>query len=78
MLALGIDIGTSGVRSAVLDESGAVRALAQAPHLEQDPDRIDAEAWWIAVKACLGAQVADAIVAGHLVLWERELTFTIE
>ncbi len=64
MLALGIDIGTSGVRSAVLDEAGAVRSAASEPHAVQDVNRIDAEAWWITVKACVRSQVAALIADG--------------
>ncbi|MCK0094124.1 FGGY-family carbohydrate kinase [Yoonia sp. F2084L] len=57
-LSLGIDIGTSGVRTAVLDEIGAVVATARAPHVPQDLARIDAMGWWQAVKDCLKAQFA--------------------
>ena len=56
-LRLGIDIGTSGVRTAVLDGE-AVVSMARAEHLPQDPQRIDAEKWWQAVVDCLEAQVA--------------------
>ncbi|MEM6619469.1 MAG: FGGY-family carbohydrate kinase [Pseudomonadota bacterium] len=66
MLALGIDLGTSGVRSAVVDGAGAPVAQARAPHPAQpDPDRIDAALWWTAVAACLDAQVAALARAGH-------------
>ncbi len=58
MLTLGIDIGTSGVRTAVLDETGTVRSMARVPHVTQNPDRIDAEGWWTAVRTCLSAQTA--------------------
>lgn len=57
-LSLGIDIGTSGVRTAVLDETGAMIATARAPHVPQDPARIDAMGWWQAVKDCLKTQLA--------------------
>ncbi|MEL7106537.1 MAG: FGGY-family carbohydrate kinase [Pseudomonadota bacterium] len=56
-LRLGIDIGTSGVRSAVIDAGGAVVSSARASHPAQDPDRIDADKWWDAVAACLSAQM---------------------
>lgn len=55
MLALGIDIGTSGVRTAVL-ESGELISEARTPHLTQDPANIDAEKWWGAVRQCLTIQ----------------------
>ncbi len=64
MLVLGIDIGTSGVRSAVLDETGLVQSMARADHVAQNPERIDAEGWWTAVRNCLAAQVAALRKAG--------------
>ncbi|WP_136442631.1 FGGY-family carbohydrate kinase [Pacificoceanicola onchidii] len=64
-LALGIDIGTSGVRTAVLDQDGALISEARAAHLPQDPDRIDAEKWWQAVRGCIEAQTANLRAAGH-------------
>ena len=57
-LALGIDVGTSGIRTAVIDECGAVLSMARSAHLPQDPDRIDAEKWWQAVDACMLRQVS--------------------
>lgn len=48
---LGIDVGTSGVRVAVLDPQGRVKATARAAH---DPDADhEARAWWRAVVACV-------------------------
>ena len=55
-LTLGIDIGTSGVRTAVLDGYDPI-SMARASHPEQDPDNIDANGWWQAVEQCLHAQV---------------------
>ena len=55
---LGIDVGTSGVKAAILDAGGAVLASAEAPlalsrprHLwsEQDPDD-----WWHATEVAVG------------------------
>jgi sugar (pentulose or hexulose) kinase len=63
-LALGIDIGTSGVRSAVL-EDGTLVAEARAAHPPQDPARIDASGWWTAVAQCLHAQVTALRDAGR-------------
>lgn len=59
MLALGIDIGTSGVRTAVIDSEGRLCGMARAPHMDQNPERIDANGWWTAVENCLRAQTAD-------------------
>ena len=58
MLSLGIDIGTSGIRTAVVAPDGAVLSMASAPHLPQDPERIDADLWWQAAHDCIGRQVA--------------------
>ncbi|MEO0328142.1 MAG: FGGY-family carbohydrate kinase [Pseudomonadota bacterium] len=63
-LTLGIDIGTSGVRTAVLDENCCVIAMARAEHLPQNPDRIDAYLWWEAVKACIHKQNIELKKAG--------------
>jgi D-ribulokinase len=54
-LALGIDVGTSGVRIAALDEAGAPVAEASAPIPPPDREgasiRQDAEIWWQATLA---------------------------
>ncbi|OBS11028.1 FGGY-family carbohydrate kinase [Acidihalobacter prosperus] len=66
-LAIGIDVGTSGVRALAIDDDGAVRAQAQCPmpaplgshgRLEQAP-----AIWWLTLHATLAA-VARAIPAG--------------
>jgi sugar (pentulose or hexulose) kinase len=54
-LALGIDVGTSGVRTAVVDRSGKVVSTAKAAHLATSNE--DASAWWDAVARALNAQV---------------------
>ncbi|WGH79262.1 FGGY-family carbohydrate kinase [Jannaschia ovalis] len=64
-LALGIDLGTSGIRSAVIDGTGAVVARARAPYPAIDPDRIDAMAWWEGAAACLDAQMAALTAVGR-------------
>lgn len=61
--ALGIDIGTSGVRTAVMDGQRVV-SMARAAHPPQTPDRIDANGWWLAVETCLAEQVAALRQAG--------------
>ena len=57
-LLLGIDIGTTGVRAALVDGTGRRRADASVPcpprtlasgHVEADPD-----AWWAAVRTAVG------------------------
>lgn len=65
MLSLGIDIGTSGIRSAVVDQDGEVVSFARADHLPQPPDHIDAEAWWQATVTCLHNQMAQLAADGH-------------
>ena len=56
---LGIDIGTSGVKAAVLDEHGAVVAQGTAALTVQRPHPLwseqDADAWWAATSAAVGA-----------------------
>ncbi|WP_424975665.1 FGGY-family carbohydrate kinase [Dinoroseobacter sp. S124A] len=65
-LRLGIDIGTSGIRSAVLAPDGAVLSSARAAHLPQpDPDHIDAEAWWQATCTCLATQATALAEIGR-------------
>ena len=55
--ALGIDVGTSGIRTAVIDENGSVVSTASTQHLEQNPESINAELWWDAVRTCLRVQI---------------------
>ncbi|MEM6759154.1 MAG: FGGY-family carbohydrate kinase [Pseudomonadota bacterium] len=64
-LSLGIDIGTSGIRSAVVNSDRDVVSMARATHPPQSPERIDANLWWEAVKTCLGHQV-DALKAAGI------------
>lgn len=59
-LTLGIDIGTSGVRCAVMDGPRLV-SMARADHPDQDPDAIDARGWWQAVETCLTAQMIELV-----------------
>lgn len=61
-LSLGIDIGTSGVRTAVLDASGGQVSTARAAHVPQPEGQIDARGWWQAVCTCIAAQ-GDALRA---------------
>ncbi|MDJ0630542.1 MAG: FGGY-family carbohydrate kinase [Rhodobacter sp.] len=65
MLSLGIDIGTSGIRTAVVSSEGSVLSMASVSHLPQDPRRIDAELWWTATRACLGQQIEKIRAEGQ-------------
>ena len=57
-LVLGIDVGTSGVRTAVLSADGQLISFASEAHKEQlNPEKIDASRWWEAVMACLQKQI---------------------
>jgi sugar (pentulose or hexulose) kinase len=66
-LALGIDVGTSGVRIAALDDRGRLVATAAVPMAA--PERTeagifqDAEVWWTATAAALAALGRDADLA---------------
>ncbi len=69
---LGIDIGTGGSRALLVDESGAVRASATAPHedvlmarplwAEQRPEN-----WWDAAATAIRAVLSQAGVSGAAV-----------
>lgn len=65
MLSLGVDIGTSGIRTAVVAEDGALLSMASVEHRPQNPARIDATLWWEDARACLRKQVAALRAAGH-------------
>ncbi|MEO0664817.1 MAG: FGGY family carbohydrate kinase, partial [Pseudomonadota bacterium] len=63
-LSLGIDLGTSGVRTAVLDADGAVVSDAKGQYGEGDAGR-EPEAWWRAVEGCVAAQICKVRAAGQ-------------
>lgn len=63
-LSLGIDLGTSGIRSAVIDTAQSVIATARADYGPQDPDKIDAISWWDGVVRCLTAQMSALLEQG--------------
>ena len=66
-LSLGIDIGTSGIRTAVLNTDGTVLSMATANHLpQQDTDNIDANHWWHAVQNCIMEQTKALKLIGVL------------
>lgn len=56
-LSLGIDVGTSGVRTAVLTAQGDVLPMARTDHVAQNKDYIDADGWWRAVQTCILRQI---------------------
>ncbi len=56
-LALGVDVGTSGIRTAVIDRTGTPVAMARVIHAAQDPRKINAERWWQSVVDCLEIQM---------------------
>ena len=60
--AIGIDVGTSGVRAALIDATGAPLAAGAAP-LAPNENR-DPEAWWQAVEAALAALRGQADLSG--------------
>jgi sugar (pentulose or hexulose) kinase len=64
-LTLGVDIGTSGVRTAVLDGDRAVLSMARAEHPPQTGPGIDANDWWRAVEHCLTNQMQALRALGH-------------
>ena len=64
-LALGIDVGSGGVRCAALDETGQLCGTARIAHTACDPDKINAENWWQAVCACIALLGTDLRRSGH-------------
>ena len=68
-LYLGIDLGTSGVRTSVIDSDGKLLSDAavgvEAPILVDDRPCQDANLWWAAVEQCLVAQRIDLKKNGH-------------
>jgi hypothetical protein len=63
-LFLGIDVGTSGVRSAVIDADGCEIARARVAHAAPIPAECDANDWWRPVERCLDAQGESLAAAG--------------
>ena len=53
-LALGIDVGTSGVRIAAVDKEGQTRALSTHAFAAGE-ERSSPAAWWRGVEACFKA-----------------------
>ena len=63
-LRLGIDVGTTGVRTAVIDPDGVCLSTMRSDHIAQG-DTIDARLWWDAVAACVQRQVTELERLGH-------------
>jgi sugar (pentulose or hexulose) kinase len=59
---IGIDIGTSGVRAALVGASGAMLGIGAAPLAPAD--RRDPASWWKAVESALAALQATADLSG--------------
>lgn len=57
-LSLGIDVGTSGIRSAVVDTDGNVVSMARSGYRREEMDANDADIWWTRVMECLANQIA--------------------
>lgn len=63
-LSLGIDLGTSGIRSAIVDAQGTVLSMARADYGAQNPDKIDANLWWQGAERCIASQIEAMQLAG--------------
>ena len=68
-LALGIDIGTSGVRVVAMDRGGGVVAMSHVPMAAPQRDGAavtqDADVWWAALEAALHG-MADQVEFAHV------------
>lgn len=64
-LALGIDLGTSGVRTSVLEADGTLLAMARETYGTDAQARRNPELWWTAVQRCLEAQLSALKALGH-------------
>lgn len=68
MYFLGIDTSTTSSKALLIDSTGAVVAVASAPHTLQTPQPLwseqDPREWWVAVVASLRAVLAQAGVSG--------------
>ena len=58
-LFVGIDVGTSGARAVVIDETGAVRSDGRASMADFGTDPRDPLTWLAAVESALGAALVE-------------------
>ena len=49
-LSLGIDIGTSGVKTATLNAECEIFSTSNIKHIKQNSDKINPSYWWETVK----------------------------
>jgi len=61
---IGIDVGTSGVRAALIDADGNIKNSAKSAMDEHGANRRDPETWWGATDAVLKALSIDVTVTG--------------
>lgn len=68
---LGIDVSTTSSKALIIDEKGAVIAVASSPHTLQNPKPLwseqDPREWWQAVSACIKAALQKAGASGDQV-----------
>lgn len=62
-LFVGIDLGTSGARAAVIDASGGLRATAKSALADHGADHRDPQVWWAAVRTALTAALSGVDAA---------------
>jgi xylulokinase len=69
---LGIDVSTTATKALLIDEKGAVKASASAPHTLQTPRPLwseqDPHEWWQAACAAIRQALAEGDVTGESVL----------
>lgn len=58
-LSLGIDIGTSGVKTATLNAKGEIFSTSNITHFKQNSDKINPSIWWETVKHAIKVNLID-------------------
>ncbi len=58
-LSLGIDIGTTGVRTATIDSSEQVFSISKIKHIPQNSNKINPSIWWDTVKQAIRLNLHD-------------------
>ena len=64
ILSLGIDIGTSGVKTATLNSQGDVISNSSIKHELQNLDNINPSVWWKTVKKAIKLNLIDLYSKG--------------